>query len=239
MQRVDESFGLHSRSGEASMRAGKHLARYSIATLSMVFMSMAAAQASPIQTTVRYNTIGSVDSFGVTGTPVVSFQGTPNGTMTTGSSFSLGHFQISAPPAGTTSTYLNIPFQILFKVESLGGSAPTPNGTPVVLSGFLEGTVSSTDGITANPSNLKVFFNSPVYTPEDYPPYPTTIVPFPTGGYTNYLSVTSPGDNGQSIQATMVTAQTVPEPGTFLLFACVAGLSLRRARRQGRGSLGG
>ena len=102
------------------MRAGKRLANWSIATLGLVLMSMASAQASPIQTTVTFNTIGSVDSFGVTGTPVVSFQGASNGTMTTGSPFSLGHFQISAPPAGETSTYLNIPFQILFKVESLG-----------------------------------------------------------------------------------------------------------------------
>src|SRR3954470_16358952 len=105
------------------MNAGKRLAGRTVATLGLLVMTMASAQASPIQTTITYNTIGSVDSFGVTGTPVVSFQGTPNGTMATGSAFSLGHFQISAPPAGTTSTYLNIPYQILFKVESLGGSA--------------------------------------------------------------------------------------------------------------------
>src|SRR3954470_21280190 len=163
------------------MNAGKRLAGRTVATLGLLVMTMASAQASPIQTTVMFNTIGSVDSFGVTGTPVVSFQGVSSGTMTTGSLFSLGQFHLSAPPAGTTSTYLNIPFQILYKVESLGGSAPSPNETPVVLTGFLEGRVSSTDGVTSS-SDLKVFFNSPVYTPENYPPYPTSILPFQTGG---------------------------------------------------------
>src|SRR5262249_28378702 len=162
------------------------------AALGLIGSGTVATQASPIQAPVMFNTTGSVDGFGVTGTPVVSFQGVSNAIMTTGSSFNLGQFQIAAPPAGTTSTYLNIPFQIRFKDEALNGAAPTPNQTPVVLTGSIDGSVSSTDGITAS-SNLKVFFNSPVYTPEGYPPYPTTIVPFQTGGYTNYLNVTSPG----------------------------------------------
>jgi hypothetical protein len=216
------------------MRAGKHLAGWSIAALGLMFGTMTPAQASPIQTPVTFNTIGSVDTFGVTGTPVVTFQGVSHGTMTTGSSFSLGQFQIAAPPAGTSSTYLNIPFQILFKAESVGGAAPSPNETPVILSGWLNGRVSSADGSTLSESNLKVFFNAPVYTPESYPPYPTTVLPFQTGGFTNYLSVTSPGDNGQPIQALMITAQTVPEPGALALFACIAGLTAWKARRRGR-----
>jgi hypothetical protein len=213
------------------MRAGKRLAAWSIAVLGLIASSAAATQASPIQTPVKFNTTGSVDSFGVTGAPVVTFQGVANGSMTTGSTFSLGQFQIAAPPAGTTSTYLNIPFQILFKVESMGGEAPSPNQTPVVLTGFLEGTVSSKDGLTPSASNLKVFFNTPVYTPENYPPYPTTILPFQTGGYNNYLNVTGSGDNGQPIQVVMITAP-VPEPGSLAVFAGLVGLSAWRAGRR-------
>jgi hypothetical protein len=213
------------------MRAGNRLAWLSIAALGLWSLSMAQARASQIQTSVTYNTIGSVDGFGVTGTPVVSYQGVSNGSMTTGSAFNLGSFQISAPPAGTISTYLNIPFQILYKVESVGGAAPSPNDTPVVLTGFLEGKVSSTDGVTASP-DLKVFFNSPVYTPDNYPPYPTTILPFQIGGLTGYLNVTSPGGNGQPIQANMIAAQSVPEPDTLGLFACLAALLAWKARRR-------
>lgn len=215
------------------MRARKHLAGWSLAVLGMLALDVGSARATPIQTNVTFNTIGSVDSYGVTGTPVVSFQGTPHGTMTTGSAFSLGQFQISAPPAGTTTTYLNIPFQVLFKVESVGNQVPVPNETPVVLSGFLEGTVSSADGSTANASSLKAFFNSPVYTPENYPPYPTTILPFQTGGYTNYLSITSTGDGGQPIQAAMIAEQTVPEPATLTLFTGVAAFCVWNVRRRG------
>jgi hypothetical protein len=209
------------------MRAGKRLRAWTIVALGLIASGEVATQASPIQ----FNTTGSVDSFGVTGTPVVTFQGVANGSMTAGSTFSLGQFQIAAPPAGTTSTYLNIPFQILFKVESIGGEAPSPNQTPVVLTGFLEGSVSSKDGLTNSASNLKVFFNSPVYTPENYPPYPTTILPFQTGGYNNYLNVTGSGDNGQPIQAVMISAP-VPEPGSLAVFAGLVGLSAWRVRRR-------
>src|SRR5438874_1222766 len=104
---IPKSRHRRSGSGEASMRAGKRLAGWSIVTLGVLAANMAAAHASPIQTTVKFNTTGSVDSFGVTGTPVVTYQGVSNGSMTTGSPFSLGHFQIATPPSGTTSTYLN------------------------------------------------------------------------------------------------------------------------------------
>jgi hypothetical protein len=202
-----------------------------LAALGLLLASPPMVQAGPIQSQIYFSSIGSVDSFNVSGTPVVSYQGAM-GTITSGSPFSLGNFQISSPPAGTTTTYTNIPFQILFETEAVNGAAPSPNQTPVVLTGLLNGTVSAGAAGSSPQSNLTATFNSPQFTPESMPPYPVNVLPFQTGSLTNYLSVTDPGNNGQSVQANLITAQNVPEPSSIAIFASIAGLGLWRRRRK-------
>jgi len=201
-----------------------------IAALGLLLTGPQRVHADPIQSQVYFSTIGSVDSFGVSGTPVVSYQGT-SGTITSGSPFSLGNFVITAPPAGTTTTYTNIPFQVLFKTEAVNGTIPTPNETPVILTGWLNGTVSAGAAGTSPQSNLTATFSSPQFTPESMPSYPVNVMPFQTGILTNYLSITNPGNNGQSVQANLITAQNVPELSSIAIFASIAGLGLWQRRR--------
>ncbi len=202
-----------------------------IAALGLLLASPSMVQAGPIQSQIYFNSIGSVDSFNVSGTPVVSFQGA-GGTITSGSPFSLGSFVISSPPAGSTTTYTNIPFQILFKTEAVNGTAPSPNETPVILSGLLNGTVSAGATGSSPQSNLTVSFASPDFTPGTVPPYPVTVMPFTTGDLTNYLSITNPGNNGGSVQANLITTPNVPEPSSIAIFASIAGLGLWQRRRK-------
>ena len=204
---------------------------FCIAALGLLLASPPMVQAGPIQSQIYFSSIGSVDSFNVSGTPVVSFQGA-SGTITSGSPFSLGNFVISSPPAGSTTTYTNIPFQILFKTEAVNGTVPSPNETPVILTGWLNGTVSAGAAGSSPQSNLTVTFTPLEIIPESPPPYPVSVRPFTTGDLTNYLSITNPGNNGQSIQANLITAQNVPEPSSIAIFASIAGLGLWQRRRK-------
>jgi hypothetical protein len=203
---------------------------FCIAALGLLLASPPMVQAGPIQSQIYFSSIGSVDSFNVSGTPVVSFQGT-GGTITSGSPFSLGNFEISSPPAGSTTTYTDIPFQILFKTEAVNGTAPSPNETPVILSGRLDGTVSASAAGSSPQSNLTVTFSSPEFMPGSVPPYPVNVMPFTTGNLTNYLSITNPGNDGQSVQANLITTPSVPEPTSIALFASIVGVGLWQRRR--------
>jgi hypothetical protein len=202
------------------------------AALGLLLASPPMVQAGPIQSQIYFSSIGSVDSFNVSGTPVVSFQGA-SGTITSGSPFSLGNFVISSPPAGWTTTYTNIPFQVLFKTEAVNGTVPTPNETPVILTGWLNGTVSAGAAGSSPQSNLTVMFAQLAFIPESsyVLPYPVTVMPFMTGNLTNYLYITNPINNGGSVQANLITTQNVPEPSSIAIFASIAGLGLWQRRR--------
>ncbi len=201
-----------------------------IAALGLLLTSPPMVQAGPIQSQIDFSSIGSVDSFNVSGTPVVSFQGASS-TITSGSPFSLGNFVISSPPAGSTTTYTMIPFQILFKTEAVNGTVPSPNETPVILTGWLNGTVSAGAASSSPQSNLTATFSPLEFIPESIPPYPVNVMPFMTGNLTNYLSITNPGNNGQSVQANLITTPNVPEPSSIAIFAGIAGLGLWQRRR--------
>ncbi len=202
-----------------------------IAALGLLLASPPMVQAGPIPSQIYFSSIGSVDSFNVSGTPVVSFQGA-SGTIDSGSPFSLGNFVISSPPAGSTTTYTNIPFQVLFKTEAVNGMAPSPNETPVVLAGLLNGTVSAGAAGSSPQSNLTATFSAPEFTPGSAPPYPVNVMPFITGDLINYLRITNPGNNGQSVQANVITTQNVPEPSSIAICASFAGLGLWQRRRR-------
>jgi len=203
-----------------------------IAALELLLTSPPMVQAGPIQSQIYFDIpMDWVGAPSVWGIPVVSFQGA-SGTITSGSPFSLGNFVISSPPAGSTTTYTMIPFGILFKTEAVNGTAPSPNETPVVLTGWLNGTVSAGAAGSSPQSNLTATFSSPPFYPESLPPYPVNVMPFMTGNLTNYLSITNPGNNGQSVQANLITSLNVPEPSTIAIFASIAGLGLWQRRRK-------
>jgi hypothetical protein len=206
-------------------------ARSSVAALAAWMMLGAASarvSASPIETPVHYSTYGSVDSFGVDGQPVVVYQGVQYGTLTTGGSFSLGQFSVAATSDGGSATYTDIPFQIALRVQSLGGSAPSPNQTPAILQGTLSAVI--TDGKI---DSLTAKFPTYPSSSDDPPPYPSSIAPFQIADYNGFLNVTSSGDGGGTIQAELNVAP-VPEPTSMMVFAAAAGLVALRARRRTR-----
>ena len=190
---------------------------------------MAQAASSPSQSAkvlMSYATSGAIDTGGVTGTPVVSFNSVPSGQFTTPSSFSLGEFMVAALPSGVTTTYADTPFSITYLVNSVDGNAVDPSTTPIVLTGKINGSVTG-----ASQSDLMVSF--------DQKPIPE----FMTNGYSNTLVnldsnltlVPSTTNGGRTTaQSLMVVSPVpVPEPASIMIFGLgAAGLVWHRRRRQ-------
>ena len=205
------------------------------------------AHADPIQ--VTYSTEGVVGltsldgapvvyggsplgSAGIAGAPAISFRGVTNGTLTTGQPFDLGQFVVGPVPAGTTTTYTQTPFQIAFTEQTVNGVAPSPNQTPIVLDGWLNGTVTAGSQL-----HLAVSFNAAIFPAInlfDIPLPPPLVSPFQTGSLLNDFTLTNQGNDGQMIQAALYTEQVAPEPTTLVCFACVSGFLVYRWRVNAR-----
>jgi len=189
------------------------------------------ASSSQASALINYSTAGSIDSSGVSGPGVISFVPVSNGSFNAPSAFSLGDFQVAPLPAGQTTTYTNTPFHITFLANTVNGSAPDPNETPVQVSGVLNGAVTG-----ANETEVVATFN-PISKPT-----------FLTGQFSNTMTildsplslVPSTTNSGQtSAQANLDNSLTnpppIPEPTSIALFlTTLAGLGVRhkvRARR--------
>lgn len=178
-------------------------------------------------TLINYSTSGSIGMDGVTGSGVISFIPVSANQFNSPSAFSLGDFQVAALQSGQSTTYVNTPFSITFLANSVDGSTPDPNETPLSLSGVLNGTISG-----AGQSSVVAKFN-PLANPT-----------FATGDFLNTLSFTdnplslvpSTTNNGRaSAQAYLTTETRVPEPTSIALFlTTLAGLGVRHRVRSKR-----
>lgn len=207
----------------ARMRLATTSSAVTLAAL-MMLGTTTSLSASPIATPIAFSTSGSVDGVGVVGDPIIVFQGVQYGSLTTGDTFNLGRFAVAGTSIGGSATYTDVPFQIAFRSQSIDGSAPSPNETPVLLQGTLSAVV--TDGKLVSLSAKFPFMDVPA----NPPPFLQSIPAFRTGGYMNYLYVTNNGEDGRSIQA-VLNVTPVPEPTSMLVFAAAAGLVALRSRR--------
>lgn len=199
------------------VRRWSGLSKFAVA-LGLVLVTGSNLSAS---TLVQYSTSGNVESTGVTGAPVITFKSLTNASIDSPSFLSLGDFQVAALPAGQSSSYSNTPFSITLIVDKTNGSAPNPNGTPIVITGELNGTITG-----GKQSTVRATFDT----------LPSTS--FQTGSFTNFLTAPDSGlflvpsttNNGvTTAEAHLLTVATIPEPTTIALFlTTLAGLGLRR-----------
>ncbi len=133
-----------------------------VLSLAIASSLASSAQADPIRAT--YNTTGTIETTGISGTPVVSFVGVSGGTLTTGQPFSLGQFIVTPPPDGGTTTYGVTPFQIKFTVTDASGDPALPKETPITLNGVLDTMLNG-----SHPGQLLAIFDSTGPLPNNAP----------------------------------------------------------------------
>ncbi|MHC5540230.1 PEP-CTERM sorting domain-containing protein [Singulisphaera rosea] len=192
-------------------------------------LTFAAGSDASASTLIQYSTSGSIDSSGVSGTPVISFGSIDSATFTPTSYFSLGNFQVASLQPGQTTTYTHTPFKITLVVDQVNGVTPDPNQSPIVLTGYLDGKITGGDK-----SSVQATFD------------PIGSIQFQTGNYQNTLTipdlkvtlVPSTTNGGRTTAeariSTISTVKPVPEPTTAALFlTTLAGLGMRgRLRRR-------
>jgi len=189
----------------------------------------AALQTESIEAPFQYSTIGNVDSTGVSGTPIIDFRGVDHQMFTAPSLFSLGTFRVSALPQGAVTAYNNTPFSITMTANAVDGKTPDPNGTPVVLTGWLNGLIKgdsqSSVVATFDISSLKDFQTGPYQDTPNILDTSLSLVP----SRTNDGQTTA---QAQLIVKLVPSPPPVPEPTSVAIFlTAVAGYGLRRRLR--------
>jgi len=205
-----------------NMAHGRTGLKAAVVALGLLATGTSASQAVPI---VSYTTSGQVQATGVTGTPVISFNSVvTNQSFNAPSAFSLGDFTVAALPAGQSTTYTNTPFSVTFLVNKVDGNTPSPNESPIQVSGVLNGTITGGDQ-----SSVVAKFD-PISNPT-----------FVTGPFKNTMSifdnplslVPSTTNDGRTTAQAHVTSEPVPEPTSIALFlTAIGGLGWKRLRRK-------
>jgi hypothetical protein len=209
------------------------IARTGFLVASMLMAGLAQpAEPSAIASSIDFQTTGTVGSTGVTGAPVLRFEGRDD-SLTTGSTFDLGRFVVSPSPDGRSTTYKDTPFDVTFAARAVDGIS-TPDAAKVSLHGWLEGTITGNDA-----SKLRAIMSVDSHLDLGAPP--SFAGPFRAGNLLNYLSpVPSPAGgplpsasgNSVALQSVVHSTEVVPEPGTLALFACLAAASACRGFRR-------
>jgi hypothetical protein len=189
-------------------------------TLGLVLGSGLPVSAS---TLMSYTTSGTIDSTGVTGSSIISFKPLTDASFNSPSFFSLGDFQVAALPAGQSTTYDHTPFHITLIVDKADGSVPSPNDTPIVINGELNGTITG-----PKQSTVRATFDA-VGSPSFQTGQFLNILTLPDSGLYLVPSTTNNGVTTAEAHLRTLPAPTIPEPTTIALFlTTLTGLGLRR-----------
>ncbi len=188
----------------------------------------------------------------ISGNPAITFEGVgfrqnSFGSFGLNSNVSLGAFTVSTLADGSSTTYKNTPFTLIYNPVGVNGD--TFGNHPITITGDLNGTVNG------NQSSVVATFNpikSPVFQTPDVTYLSSISVPNAAQG----LLLVPPTTFGglTSIEASVVTSSSVqppplggggstppittaPEPTTMVILATsLVGLGLRRRLRLGRQS---
>jgi hypothetical protein len=189
------------------MRA-RHLGpRTASAALALCCALASTAEADPLTGTVAYRTSGSIETTGVTGPGVVSFDAIPDASAQAPGYLKLGEFRVAALPSGVLASYDATPFAI---------SVLSGDGAPVVLGGTLSGKVLGDQAdlvATFNPSGAGILGGpglmlAPVGTP---------------------LTIQLSGGGTVAAFAKVGPPPSTPEPTSLAVLAtALVGLALRR-----------
>jgi hypothetical protein len=196
---------------------------------------------SPVES---YSTVGSIGTTGVTnsngdtGPGPIGFNQLTTGSFGLNSAISLGSFAVSTLTDGSTTTYNNTPFTIVYNPVSISG----PNASvdkfphsPITITGVFNGSVNG------NQSSVQATFDqvkNSVFTTSDgtymstinVANNPLTLVPSTSGGgLTTIQAVVTTTAQVQPPSGGTGGSQTAPEPTTMAILATsLVGLGLRK-----------
>lgn len=193
--------------------------------LAVVFYGTDAARAMSSQ--ITYQTTGSVGpQAGNANSPVI-FRGVDEGSFLPSTPFVLGEFVVNPSASGT----VDMPFWIFYTTKAIDGVVPTINETPVMLQGWIRGTLAH-----GGWSYLEAFFDQgpQPLDPKYYSPHPA--LPFRTGDLINTIQVNDERESltlstlatGRTTIVARIDVTTVPEPSALALgIVALAGAGLR------------